>query len=167
MTRFEFSRELQSHKDLLFSFALKISRNYQDAQDLFQDAFIRGFKYRNRFEPGTNFRAWMATIIRHTLIDNYRKKQQRPFLNEPIEKFAFAVENKNAIANSGEQNLRLQELLSHLNALKNRYRTPFLMHYKGYEYKEIAEYLDIPIGTVKSRLNTARSMLKQRLMKAA
>ncbi|MCB0596164.1 MAG: RNA polymerase sigma factor [Lewinellaceae bacterium] len=167
MTRFEFSRELQSHKDLLFSFALKMSRNYQDAQDLFQDASIRGFKYRNRFEPGTNFRAWMATIIRHTLIDSYRKKQQRPFLNEPIEKFAFAVENKNAIANSGEQNLRLRELLSHLNALKNRYRTPFLMYYQGYEYKEIAEYLDIPMGTVKSRLNTARSMLKQRLMKVA
>lgn len=167
MTPNEFSLDLQSHKDILFSFALKLTGNYQDAQDLFQNASLRAYKYRNRFEPGTNFRAWMATIIRNTLVTQYRKDRKRRVSSQPIENFIFAIENQNTIANSGEQNLCLQELLLSLDLLKDLYRTPFLMHYQGYEYKEIAEYLDVPIGTVKSRLNTARSRLKCHLAKAS
>ncbi len=163
----DFSHALQSHKDILFSFALKLTRDYQDAQDLFQNAALRAYRYWGRFEPGTNFRAWMATIIRNTLITQYRKNQQRHILSQPIEYFIFAIENKNAIGNSGEQDLYLQELLNYLDTLKELYRIPFIMHYQGYEYKEIAEYLDVPIGTVKSRLNTARSMLKCHLAKAS
>ncbi|MCB9294151.1 MAG: RNA polymerase sigma factor [Lewinellaceae bacterium] len=167
MTPNEFSNALLSHQDTLFSFALKLACNYQDAQDLFQNASLRAYRYRDRFEPGTNFRAWMATIIRNTLITQYRKNRLRRTLRQPIETFAFAIESKNTIGNSGEQSLYLQELSHALSSLKALYRIPFLMHYQGYEYKEIAEVLEMPIGTVKSRLNTARAILKNRLQEAA
>lgn len=167
MTPNEFSSALLSHRETLFSFALKLTCNYQDAQDLFQNASLRAYRYRDRFEPGTNFRAWMATIIRNTLITQYRKNRLRRTLRQPIETFAFAIESKKIIGNSGEQNLFLGELLRCLGSIKDLYRIPFLMHYQGYEYKEIAEVLDVPIGTVKSRLNTARAMLKNHLPEAA
>lgn len=167
MTTTEYNQELAGHRDLLFRFALKLTRNYQDAQDLFQDATVRGFRYRERFEMGTNFRAWMSTIIRNTFLTKMRVKQRLTVVTEPIDNFAFALENRNAVGNDGETKLRMESLLGHLDQLSDLYRVPFLMHYKGYEYKEIAEHLDIPIGTVKSRLNTARSTMKKTLAKRA
>ncbi len=167
MTPNEFSQALELHKEALFSFALKLARNYQDAQDLFQNASLRAYRYRNRFEFGTNFKSWMATIMRNTLITQYRKNRKLRISSQPVESYTFAIENRNAIGNSGEQNLLMEELRLYVHKLKDLYRIPFTMHYQGYEYKEIADCLDVPIGTVKSRLNTARSMLKARLSKAS
>ncbi|PHN08619.1 RNA polymerase sigma factor [Flavilitoribacter nigricans] len=160
MTALEFDRELTNAKSILFSFALKLTKDYQNAQDLFQDAATRGYRYCEKFETGTNFRAWMATIIRNTFINRCRYNQKRRNLSEPIEAFTFAIENKNIVPNEGESNLRIQEIYRSLDNLSEIYRTPFLMHLNGYEYKDIAQHMGVPIGTIKSRLSTARSMLK-------
>ena len=160
MTTFEFDRELNNSKSLLFSFALKLTKDYQNAQDLFQDAATRGFRYCEKFETGTNFRAWMSTIIRNTFINRCRSNQKRQNLSEPIESFTYAIENKNIVSNQGEANLRIQEIYHTLDQLSEIYRIPFLMHLNGYEYKDIADHMNVPIGTIKSRLSTARSMLK-------
>lgn len=165
MTAFEFDRELSNAKSLLFSFALKLTKDYQNAQDLFQDAATRGFRYCEKFETGTNFRAWMSTIIRNTFINRCRSNQKRRNLSEPIESFTYAIENQNIVANEGEANLRIQEVHQVLDQLSDIYRVPFLMHLQGYEYKDIAEHMEVPIGTIKSRLSTARSMLKTSLQK--
>lgn len=160
MTTLEFNQELNSAKSLLFSFALKLTKDYQNAQDLFQDASTRAYRYCEKFESGTNFRAWMSTIIRNTFINRCRFEQKRRNLSEPIESFTYAIENKNIVANQGESNLRIREIYNALDQLSDIYRVPFLMHLQGYEYKDIAEHMDVPIGTIKSRLSTARSMLK-------
>lgn len=164
MTNTEFNRELSSIQSSLFSFSLKLTRNYQDAQDLFQEGAARGFRYCTRFETGTNFRAWMSTIIRNTFINNFRAKQRKRTVSEPIETFLYAIESQNTIANQGEMNIRIQEIYDMLDELNDLYAVPFMLHYQGYEYKEIARQLDLPIGTVKSRLFTARQLLQKKII---
>lgn len=167
MNTVEFNQELNSYRDILFRFALKLTKDYQDAQDLFQDATTRGFRYREKFTMGTNFKAWMSTIIRNTFITKIRSKRRLKVVSEPLDTFTFAIENRNTVGNDGEAKLRIEAIVDQLNQLSDLYRIPFVMHYRGYEYKEIAAHLDIPIGTVKSRLSTARGMLKKSLAKRA
>jgi RNA polymerase sigma-70 factor (ECF subfamily) len=114
---------------------------------------------------GTNFRAWMATIIRNTFINKCRAKQKRRTVSEPIESFTYSIESQNIIANQGEMDMRIQEIYRALDQLSDIYRIPFIMHFQGYEYKDIAEHLDLPIGTIKSRLHTARATLKKMIRK--
>ena len=160
MTTLEFSSEFDSLESILFSFAMKLTKNREDAKDLMQETAMRAFRHRDKFTMGTNFKSWCSTIMRNTFINQYRKKKLRRNVNEPIESFLFAVENKNVIPNRGEMNIRMKEYKNVFNEISDIYSIPFLMFYRGYEYKEIAEYLEIPIGTVKSRIFLARKKLK-------
>ena len=101
--------------------------------------------------------------MRNTFINGYRKQKRRSHVSEPIESFTYAIENKNVIPNEGEMNLRLERLRQHFAEMKDMYSVPFLMFYRGWEYQEIAEKLNIPIGTVKSRIFFARKMMKEKL----
>ena len=162
--RYLFYRVLRTQKSLLFTFSLKLTRDYQDAQDLFQESAARGFRYCIRFEMGTNFRAWMSTIIRNTFNNNFRARQRTCIVDEPIETFLFSIENQNIVANQGEMNMHIQEIYSMLDELKDLYTIPFILQYEGYEYNEIAQKLGLPIGTVKSRLYTARKLLQEKII---
>ena len=161
MTTAQFSQELNKLQNLLFAFALRLTKNHEDAQDLMQETAIRAYRHRDKFAIGTNFKSWVSTIMRNTYINIYRKKKSRKHVNEPIESFTFALENQSAIPNQGEHDLRIQELYKMLDSVGELYSVPFLMFYRGYEYKEIAEYLNIPIGTVKSRIFLARQRMKE------
>lgn len=163
MTSTQFTQELDKLQNLLFSFALRLTRNYEDAQDLMQETALRAFRHRDKFALGTNFKSWVSTIMRNTYINRYRKMKSRKHVNEPIESFTFALENKNVVANKGEHDMRLQELQEIIDSIGDIYSVPFLMFYRGYEYKEIAEYLNIPIGTVKSRIFLARQKMKSQI----
>ncbi|MGB3547741.1 MAG: RNA polymerase sigma factor [Saprospiraceae bacterium] len=160
MTNLEFTGEIDRLENILFSFALRLTRNYEDAQDLMQETIFRAYKHREKFTMGTNFKSWTSTIMRNTYINRYRKEKNRRHVNEPIESFLFAIENRDANLNSGEMNVRMQELEGMLKGIGDIYSVPFLMFFRGYEYKEIAAYLNIPIGTVKSRIFLARKKLK-------
>jgi RNA polymerase sigma-70 factor (ECF subfamily) len=142
---------------------MKLTKNREDAKDLMQETAMRAYRHRDKFTMGTNFKSWCSTIMRNTFINQYRKKKLRRNVNEPIESFLFAVENKNVIPNRGEMNIRMKEYKEIFNEIGEIYSVPFLMFYRGYEYKEIAEYLEIPIGTVKSRIFLARKKLKGRI----
>ncbi len=109
---------------------------------------------------GTNFKSWVSTIMRNTYINRYRKMKSRKHVNQPIEDFSFALENKNAIPNRGEHDMRMKELRRMMANIGDLYSVPFLMFYRGYGYKEIAAHLNIPIGTVKSRIFLARQRMK-------
>ena len=161
MTTTEFVRNFQSIESTLFAFALKITRNHQDALDLVQEAGLKGFRHRDRFELGTNFRAWMSTILRNTFINQYRKQRRAKIVSEPVENLAYALESSSSLPNQGEVHMGVQDIQEMLNALTPTYRVPFLMHFQGYEYQEIADHLEIPIGTVKSRLHEARKKLQR------
>lgn len=163
MSPSEFTLEMDKLENILFSFALRLTRNYEDAQDLMQETALRAFKHRDKFTLGTNFKSWVSTIMRNTYINRYRREKSRKHVNEPIESFLFAIENKGIVPNQGEMNVRMKELSKLLEEIGDIYSVPFLMFYRGYEYKEIADYLNIPIGTVKSRIFLARKKLKERV----
>lgn len=163
MSTLEFSKEFNALENILFSFALKLTQNREDAKDLMQETALRAYKHREKFTIGTNFKSWVSTIMRNTFINQYRKAKLRRNVNEPVENFLFAVENKNALPNQGEVNMRMQEYARIFSEISDLYSIPFLMFFRGYEYKEIAAYLDIPIGTVKSRIFLARRKLRERV----
>lgn len=160
MSTLEFSQAFNGLESILFSFAMKLTRNREDAKDLMQETAMRAYRHREKFTVGTNFKSWCSTIMRNTFINQYRKKKLRRNVNEPIESFLFAVENKNVIPNRGEMNIRMKEYITIFGEIGDIYSVPFLMFYKGYEYKEIASHLEIPIGTVKSRIFLARKKLR-------
>ena len=163
MTTLEFSKEFNALENILFSFALKLTKNREDAKDLMQETALRAYRHRGKFTIGTNFKSWVSTIMRNTFINQYRKAKLRRNVNEPVESFLYAVENKNALPNQGEINIRMQEYSRIFSDIGDLYSIPFLMFFRGYEYKEIAYYLDIPIGTVKSRIFLARKKLRERI----
>lgn len=160
MTNQEFTSEIAKLENLLFSFALRLTRSQQDAQDLMQETAMRAYRHREKFAMGTNFKSWVSTIMRNTYINRYRKMKSRKHVNQPIENFTFALESSSAIPNKGEHDMRMKELKGMMDQVGDIYRIPFLMFYQGYEYKEIAAHLDIPIGTVKSRIFLARQKMK-------
>lgn len=160
MTNQEFTVKTKELNNLLFAFALRLTRSRQDAEDLMQETTIKAYKYRNNFAEGTNFKSWISTIMRNTFINQYRKAKTRRHLNQPTTEVTENVIVKNVVANSGEQNLRMQEMKQMLDSIGDIYSIPFMMFYKGYEYQEIAQQMNIPIGTVKSRIFTARVKLK-------
>jgi len=163
MTTQEFLQRINEYENLLFSFALRLTRTRNDAEDLMQETKIKAFRHKNRFQPGTNFKGWISTIMRNTFINQYRKMKTRRHINQPVEDMTTFLENSNIISNAGEHNLRMEELHRLLSTMSDIYREPFMMFFQGYGYKEIAEHFQIPIGTVKSRIFLARKKMKELL----
>jgi RNA polymerase sigma factor (sigma-70 family) len=160
MTTNEFNHQFTKVQSFLYSFALKLTRNPADAQDLLQETASRAYEFRHRFTVGTNFKAWITTIMRNLMINNIRSSKKRKQAETPIEDMLFAVENK-TVRNQAYSAIMCKELNDILHDLSQEYRIPFLMFYQGYEYQEIADHLELPMGTVKSRIFYARKKLKK------
>lgn len=159
MTQNEFQLKFNQLESILFAFAMRLTRNREDAKDLIQETVCKAYRSRDRFKMGTNFKAWMTTIMHNTFVNFYRKRKTRNRVEAPIEDFAYALESR-TIKEGADSRVRAKELFQMLDKLSDTYRIPFLMHFKGYQYDEIAAHLDIPIGTVKSRIHSARKNLK-------
>jgi RNA polymerase sigma-70 factor (ECF subfamily) len=159
MTTAEFNKQFDKIHDLLFAFAMKLTRNMEDAKDLMQETAMRAFANRHHFEPGTHFKSWVSTIMRNSFINDYRKKKTRNRVEKPIEDYLYAVENK-AVSSSAHSVIMMKELRRMLGKMTDDYRTPFIMFFNGYQYEEIANHMRLPMGTVKSRIFYARKQLK-------
>ncbi len=160
MTHADFQSKWFEYEDLLFGFAMKLTRNKEEAKDLMQETVFKAFRSRKSYKINTNFKAWTTTIMRNTFINLYRKKRTRNKIEAPIEDFLYSLENKTAYE-TADSNARVNDLYGTLDKLSETYRVPFLMHFQGYEYQEIARHLDIPLGTVKSRIYSARQNLRK------
>ena len=158
----------------LYSAALRMTRNPSDAEDLVQETYLKAFRAYERFEAGTNLKAWMYRILTNTYINSYRKKQRRPDetdLGDVEDLYLYrrvgGLEGS-ILGRSAEDELMdlfgEAEVKEALEALPEHYRLPVLLaDVEGFAYKEIAEILDIPIGTVMSRLHRGRKQLQKRL----
>jgi RNA polymerase sigma-70 factor (ECF subfamily) len=160
MTAAEFEMKYDSVYQPLYGFAMRLTRNAEDARDLMQETALRAYDNISRFRPGTNFKAWISTILRNQFINTYRKKRTRNRVEAPVEDFMYVVENEQT-RNLAHSNIMMDELNTLVEQLSDTYRIPFEMFYNGYHYKEIADHLDLPIGTVKSRLFFARQQLRE------
>ena len=160
MSTTDFTEQLNSLQLFLYNFALRLTNNQEAAKDLVQETSMKAFRYKEKFQLGTNFKGWIATIMRNTFITNYRKSKNNRTVSEPVEELAYGLESTTILSNQAEVNLRLQELMNMFDEISDLYTVPFLMHYRGYEYQEIAAQLQLPIGTIKSRIFTARQKMK-------
>ncbi len=159
---------ISRYKTSLYSFCVHLSRNKQAAEDLFQDTWVKVFHNINKFDMDKNFESWMFTIAINTYRDGYRKAKR--WLNRIVDYTDTDEKSKlinNAISTYGvpEEIVLKQEskkaLKKAIEKLNDKQKIPLLLYYfKSFSYKQIAEILDIPEGTVKSRINTAKSKLK-------
>ena len=162
--------------DPLYNAAYRMARNPQDAEDLVQETYLKAYKYYDKFEEGTNLKAWLFKILKNTFINSYRKKQQAP----PKADFADIEESFETIVrdDSGQQARTpeeellekvLDEDVQHaIEELPHDYRMVVLLaDLEGFSYKEIADILEIPVGTVMSRLYRGRRLLEEALLKYA
>jgi len=170
----EFEQEALPHMDALYNFALRMTGDGDDANDLVQDTFLKAFRFFNKFEKGTNCKAWLFRIMKNTFINSYRKKTKEPDKvdYEDIEKFYETVKPSSTDSAHLEKeiydNLLDDEITSAIASLPDDFKTVIILSdIEGFTYDEIADFVDCPVGTVRSRLHRARKMLFAKLYKYA
>lgn len=163
MSQLEFHSQLDKLSALLQAFAYNLTKNVEEAKDLFQETAYRAITNRDKFRPGTNFKAWLFTIMKNIFINNYRKKVKSNTIMDSTDNLYYLNSGMTAINNGAESNIILEELTEMIENLDETIRVPFLMHYQGFKYQEIAEKLELPLGTVKSRIFFARKELKDKI----
>ena len=162
MSTVEFNEALIQLEPNLHSFSFSFTRNREDAKDLTQETMLKAITYRNYFTPQTNFRAWVFTIMRNLFINQYRRKSRSGQLFDDSKEMYLLTNNPDPDQSPVNAYL-MKEVNGQIANLEDEYKSPFEMHFKGFKYKEIAEELDIPIGTVKSRIFVARKKLMELL----
>lgn len=164
MSTIEFNQLLVSNADFLKPFAVTLTRDSDAAKDLFQETLYRALSNRDKYNVGTNIKAWLYTIMRNIFINNYRRKakQNTVFDSTPGE---FLLNNSQAavVTSNAESNLRVKNIQMAIFQLPEIFRNPFLLYFDGYRYHEIAEMLEEPLGTIKSRIHFARKLLKEQI----
>ncbi len=163
MSTIEFSSKLYSLSAVLHSFAFNLTKNSEDSKDLFQETAFRALSNKDKFKPGTNFKAWLFTIMKNIFINNYRKKVKANTIMDSTDNDFYINSGKNAVHNSAESNIMHREISKMVNGLEDGIRVPFVMHFQGFKYQEISDHLKLPLGTVKSRIFFARKELKSLL----
>ena len=165
-----FQSETLPHQNALYNFALKMARNSDDAQDLVQETYYKAYKSYHQFENDTNSKAWMFMILKNTFINNYRKLRREPGKvdYDEIEEFYENIKSNQTRNNNLDfdfyNNLFDDELSTALAKLPVKMREVYLLcDLEGYTYEEIANIVNIPIGTVRSRLHRARKLLQEEL----
>ncbi|MBK6859516.1 MAG: sigma-70 family RNA polymerase sigma factor [Saprospiraceae bacterium] len=169
-----FEKEFLPHLEALHSFAFHLCYNEEDADDLVQETFLKAFRFIDKFEEGTNAKAWLFKILKNAYINQYRKESKRPTRVDYEDVAVYNEEEEGQV--SGYYDLREDvfekmigdEVSTALNLLPEEFRTVILLcDIEGFSYEEISKIIDIPIGTVRSRLFRARNMLKEKLVKYA
>jgi len=170
----EFEKEAVPHMDSLYNYALKMTGDSDDANDLIQETYLKAFRFWDKFEKGTNCKAWLFRILKNTYINTYRKETKEPDKvdYEDVENFYENVKPSSTDSAHLEKdiydNLLDDELSEAITSLPEDFRTVVILcDIEGYTYDEIADFIDCPVGTVRSRLHRARKMLFTKLHKYA
>jgi len=162
-TSISFNQLLQEHTSVLKNFAYKFTRDSAVADDLFQDTMVKALRYFDHFKEGTNIKGWLFTIMRNTFINDYRKDVRKNALITQEEEISSAHLLQSSSCNAAEGKFAMADIQRTLAKLPKCYYDPFMQYFEGYKYHEIADDLGIPIGTVKTRIHMARTILKKQL----
>ena len=163
MSTIEFNNMLVNNAEFLKPFAITLTRDSEAAKDLFQETLFRALANKEKYNVGTNIKAWLYTIMRNIFINNYRRKskQNTIFDNTPNE---FLLNQSQSVeANTAESSLRLKDIQSAVHNLPEIFRNPFLLYFDGFKYHEISKMMNEPLGTIKSRIHFARKLLKTQI----
>ena len=158
----EFNELLLRNSAPLEPFAVSLTHDHDVAKDLFQETLCKALANKNKYSTGTNVKAWLFTIMKNIFINDYRRKAKYKTIlyNNVVDPLHSGG---NTTANGGEGSLLLKENLTAIHHLPQIFRTPFLLYFEGYRYHEIAEALNEPMGTIKSRIHFARKLLKEHI----
>jgi RNA polymerase sigma-70 factor (ECF subfamily) len=166
----EFEEEAMPHKDILYNFALRTTGGRDDAYDLLQETFMKAFRFWDKYEKGTNIRAWLFRIMKNSYINRYRKETREPGMvdYDEVENFYDSIRDETVDSNDLQKkifsNMLSDEVTEALQSLPEDFRTVVILcDIEGLTYDEIAEFLNCPIGTVRSRLHRGRKILEETL----
>ncbi|MDR1632308.1 MAG: RNA polymerase sigma factor [Dysgonamonadaceae bacterium] len=165
MTSIQFQRKILSLQDNMFHFALALTANRDDAKDLLQETTLRALNNKDKFVNNTNFKAWVLTIMRNIFINDYRKMVCNQTVIDKTENLYHLNLPQDSGFETPESSLGIQDITKAINTLNKGMKDPFSMLIAGYKYDEIAEELDLPLGTVKNRIFLARKTLQKILTK--
>jgi RNA polymerase sigma-70 factor (ECF subfamily) len=164
MSVLEFQSQFDQLTRVLQGFAYNLTKNREEAKDLYQETAFRALSNRDKFTPGTNLKAWLLTIMKNIFINNYRKKVKSNTIIDSTDNQFLINSGRNTIENHAESQILIDEITEMIMNLDDSLKVPFEMHRLGYKYQEIADKLRLPLGTVKSRIFFARKELKQKIV---
>lgn len=167
----QFKDEIIPHLDAAYNFALRLTTNVMEAEDLLQESIVKAYRFFNNYERGTNARAWLYRIIKNSYINNYRRRSKQPDsvdYNEVSSFYEMIRAERSDTTDLEEKIYRTlmdDEVNQALKELPEKFRICiWLCDVEGFTYEEISNMLDIPIGTVRSRLHRGRNLLKKWLL---
>jgi RNA polymerase sigma factor (sigma-70 family) len=163
MSLHEFTHQVTDLSSTLKTFSRRFTKDRDDALDLVQDTIFKAFSYRDKFAPDTNLKGWLFTIMRNTYINNYKKHHRVTILRGRATEPHFKSVSDPHTFSIPDSSFEYKELWKEIDDLKDEYSIPFKMHISGYKYQEIAGQLNLPIGTVKNRIHTARQEVQKQL----
>jgi len=159
-----FQDNLMSIQANLLNFAYMLTSNRDDAYDLLQDTTMKALDNSEKYADNTNFKAWVFTIMRNIFINNYRRSSRAATIVDTTDNLYHLNLSQDSRFESPEESYGAAEITAAINEFPEEYRVPFSMHVAGYKYNEIAEHMNLPLGTVKSRIFFARKKLQERFV---
>ena len=163
MKSLSFRKDLIGVQEELLRFAYKLTANREEANDLLQETSLKALDNEEKYVPDTNFKGWMYTIMRNIFINNYRKVVRDQTFVDQTDNLYHLNLPQDGSSESTERAYDLKEMHRIVNSLPRDYKVPFSMHVSGFKYREIAERLGLPLGTVKSRIFFTRQKLQDEL----
>ncbi len=163
MSTIEFNELLLNNTEFLKPFAVTLTRDSEVAKDLLQETMYRALANKEKYNVGTNIKAWLYTIMRNIFINNYRRKSKQTTIFDSSPNEFLLNYNQVTTTNAAEGALKMKDIEFAIHRLPAIFRNPFLLYFEGYKYHEIADLLTEPLGTIKSRIHFARKLLKMQL----
>lgn len=158
----KFQNNLMALQDNMLNFAYMLTSNRDDAYDLLQDTTLKVLDNEDKYTDNTNFKGWVFTIMRNIFINNYRRASRAATIIDTTDNLYHLNLSQDSGLESPEGSFGAKEITTAINEFSDEYRIPFSMHMAGYKYNEIAEKMNLPLGTVKSRIFQARRRLQTR-----
>jgi RNA polymerase sigma-70 factor (ECF subfamily) len=163
MTAIDFNQLLLRNTEFLKPFAVTLTRDNEVAKDLLQETMFRALANKEKYNVGTNIKAWLYTIMRNIFINNYRRKAKQNTIFDTTPNEFLLNYNQVTTTNAAEGALRMKDIQKAIHGLPEIFKNPFMLYFEGYKYHEIADLLTEPLGTIKSRIHFARKLLKEQL----
>ena len=159
----EFNSVLLENADFLKPFAVNLTKDNETANDLYQETLYKALANQEKYNVGTNIKAWLFTIMRNIFINDYRRRaKQKTIFDNSAGDYLINLKQV-SVRNTAESSLQVKEINEAIHQLPEIFKTPFTLYFDGYKYQEIADVLGEPLGTVKSRIHFARKLLKDRV----
>ena len=156
-----FQTNLLNLQGNMFNFALMLTSNRDDAYDLLQDTLVKALSNQDKYADNTNFKGWVFTIMRNIFINNYRRATRAATVVDTTDNLYHLNLSQDSGFESPEGTVGAAEITAAINSFNDEYRIPFTMHVQGYKYNEIAERMELPLGTIKSRIFLVRKRLRE------